>query len=112
CAATINSILAQSQSRSSAGSRTIISGSISECVIILSGQGAGLFLTFRADLVWDGSTAIQKFPVVKVRILRLTFYRQPGFPTLWTITGRSAWEHCISIRSEERRVGKECRYRW
>ena len=50
--------------------------------------GSRFVLTFRADLVWDGSTATQTFPAARVRILHSTFYRPPAFPTSWTITGR------------------------
>jgi len=63
-------------------------GLIWECVITLFGRAAVSFPTFQAGLVWDGLTVTRKFPVARARILRLIFYRQPGFPTWWTITGR------------------------
>src|SRR6266576_2979750 len=63
-----------------AESRTITSGSISECVTTLFDRAAGSFPTFRAGSVWDGSIATRKFLVARARISRSIFYQPPGFP--------------------------------
>ena len=94
CAATTNFILARSRNRFFAESRTITSGSISECVTILY-RAAGSFPTFRAGSVWDGSTVTRKFLVARDRILRSTFYRPQGFLS----RGRSLENKCGSALS-------------
>src|ERR1035441_987092 len=69
-------------------------------VVLFGGQGETSFNQFADTWVWDGTTWAQKFPTIhpSARVLHAMAY--------------DAARQQVVLRSEERRVGKECRSRW
>src|SRR5688572_31130963 len=55
---------------------------------------------------------VDAWPALKTSYSDSSRLQKPEMPLCWRMVGNVAWRPVSSLRSEERRVGKECRSRW